>query len=424
MPEEKGVGLHFVRPPQWLESLAASCLLAEADDSRLGDLAETYVRSHERAQTFIGPGASALAAAPLVAGLGYLAAAANVALFARVVDPALRLAEAGIASFTAFYLQERIMALLNAASRKLMLPALLLAGSAFLVTSAVDTWYTWRHAEQLMADVQREKAQAAATQIEQFLAGVQSQISWVRDSRLFTAPLEQRRFDYVRLLRQVPAISTLVQLDVEGKEVLNVDRLKMDVVDSGVDYSKDMRFTEAMAHQTYVGPVYFRRQAEPYISLALLSSGKKTGVLLAELNLRKMWDAIDAIKVGDTGYAYVVDGTGKLIAYRDSKLMVSQPDLSTLPQVAAALAAPATGEPADGKTFGTGLTGSSVLSATAAVPTLGWWVFVELPAAEAYAPLWAALIRGAILLALGVVAALLASIAATRRVAPGAPAPA
>ena len=41
--------------------------------------------------------------------------------------------------------------------------------------------------------------------------------------------IEQRRFDGLRLLRQVPAITELAQLDSSGKVQLRVSRLSMDL---------------------------------------------------------------------------------------------------------------------------------------------------------------------------------------------------
>jgi hypothetical protein len=61
--------------------------------------------------------------------------------------------------------------------------------------------------------------------------------------------VEQRRFDYVQLLRQVPAITELVQLDGEGKEQLKVSRLAMDVVGGGTDYAQNPKFKEALAQK-------------------------------------------------------------------------------------------------------------------------------------------------------------------------------
>jgi hypothetical protein len=120
--------------------------------------------------------------------------------------------------------------------------------------------------------------------------------------------------------------------------------------------------------------------------------------------------------VGETGYAYIVDGTGRLIADRDEKLVLRGPDLSALPQVAAALAGPPSGKLVDGKTFDAGVPVEAVLSAYAAIPALNWRVFVDLPTAETSASFWGAVIRGASLLGLSLVAAVLAILLAVRPV--------
>jgi hypothetical protein len=125
---------------------------------------------------------------------------------------------------------------------------------------------------------------------------------------------------------------------------------------------------------------------------------------------------VAAIKIGETGYAYIVDGKGRLIADGDPATVSSQPDFSGLPQVRAALAAPMTQRQREGRTFDTSPSGASVLSANAPVPVLGWQVFVERPVAEVFGPLWSAALRGIVLLVLGLAAVLLADAAARRRV--------
>ena len=57
----------------------------------------------------------------------------------------------------------------------------------------------------------------------------------------------------MRLLRQVPAITELTELDATGKERLRVSRLAMDVVASGGDFSNDPTFAEAAAKKVYYG---------------------------------------------------------------------------------------------------------------------------------------------------------------------------
>ena len=70
-------------------------------------------------------------------------------------------------------------------------------------------------------------------------------------------------------MRQVPAITELVQIDRQGREQLKVSRLTMDVVGSGTDLSKEPAFVGAMANRVWFGPVYFRKESEPYLTMAV-----------------------------------------------------------------------------------------------------------------------------------------------------------
>jgi hypothetical protein len=88
-----------------------------------------------------------------------------------------------------------------------------------------------------------------------------------------------------------------------------------------------------------------------------------------------------------------------------------QTDLSSLPQVMAARS----GTRGDSVTFDNSPSGAAVLSVHAAVPTVPWKVFVELPVAEARAPLWSALFRAVCLLVLGLLAIVLATFVTARR---------
>ena len=205
----------------------------------------------------------------------------------------------------------------------------------------------------------------------------------------------------MRLLRQVPAITELAQIDASGHEQLRVSRLTMDVVGSGIDYSTKPEFTQAVAHKVYYGPVYFRRESEPYMTLSLAGTRRDTGVSIAQVNLKLIWDVVSKIKVGQRGRAYVVDADGRLIAHPDISLVLRNTDMSKLAQVRSARSAgsgQAVQESED-------ISGNRVLTAYAQVTPLGWLVFVETPVAEAYAPLYASIQRtgyvlfGALLLA-------------------------
>src|SRR5206468_9410186 len=61
------------------------------------------------------------------------------------------------------------------------------------------------------------------------------------------------------------------------------------------------------------------------------------------------------------------------------------------------------------------LDGHRVLSASAAIPRLGWLVFVEQPLSEALAPLFTSVLQTGLLLVLGLAVAILAGLLLARR---------
>ena len=138
-----------------------------------------------------------------------------------------------------------------------------------------------------------------------------------------------------------------------------------------------------MANKVYYGPVYFRRESEPYMTLSLAGTRRDAGVSVAEVNLKLIWDVVSQIKVGEHGHAYVVDGDGRLIAHPDISLVLRNTDMTRLAQVRRARAAR---RQADVQVQeAEDLHGGKVLTAYAPVSPLGWLVFVELPVEEAYA---------------------------------------
>jgi hypothetical protein len=161
-----------------------------------------------------------------------------------------------------------------------------------------EIWFSYKEYRDALIRVQREQAEAAAAKIGQFIKEIESQIGWTTQLPWSASTLEQRRFDGLRLLRQSAAITELSQLDSSGKEQLRVSRLAMDVVGSQTDLSKDPKFSETVAKKVYYGPVYFRRESEPYMTLALAGTRRDAGVSVCEVNLKLIWDVISQIKVG------------------------------------------------------------------------------------------------------------------------------
>jgi len=285
---------------------------------------------------------------------------------------------------------------------------------ALLVNGVFEIWGSYRENKESLIRIQHEQAEAAAAKIGQFIKEIESQVGWTTQLLWSAATTEQRRFDALRLLRQVPAITELSQVDASGKEQLRVSRLAMDVVGSGLDLSKEPKFTEAVKNKIYYGPVYFRRESEPYMTLSLAGTRRDAGVSIAEVNLKLIWDVVSKIKVGERGQAYVVDAQGRLISHPDISLVLRNTDMTKLAQVQAAQRAEK-GGPVEEIETATDIQGRRVLTAFAPVAPLGWTVFVELPVEEAYQPLIASIQRTALVLIGALCLAALAGIFLARR---------
>jgi GAF domain-containing protein/HAMP domain-containing protein len=290
-----------------------------------------------------------------------------------------------------------------------------LVALALIANGAFEVWFSYQENKTSLIAAQHQQAQTAADKIEEFITQIQSQVGWTTQLPWEDATLDQRRFDALRLLRQVPAITELAQIDATGHEQLKVSRLTMDVVGSGIDYSNKPEFTQAVANKVYYGPVYFRRESEPYMTLSLAGTRRDTGVSIAQVNLKLIWDVVSAIKVGEHGHAYVVDADGRLIAHPDISLVLRNTDMTKLAQVISARAGSASGQVQEADD----VAGHRVLTAYAPVNPLGWFVFVETPIEEAYAPLYASIQRtGYVLLAALLLAFIAGTFLARRMVVP------
>ena len=187
--------------------------------------------------------------------------------------------------------------------------------AALVANGLLDIWFSYREQKALLIRIQREQADAAAAKINQFVKEIEGQMGWTTQLAWSAGNIEQRRLEALRLLRQVPAITELALIDPSGREQLKVSRQAMDVVASQTDRSREPAFVEAVARQVLYGPVYFRHESEPYMTIALAGARRDAGVSMAEVNLRFIWDVVSQIKVGDRGQVYVVDGQGRLIAH-------------------------------------------------------------------------------------------------------------
>ena len=292
--------------------------------------------------------------------------------------------------------------------RRTFIIAIILSSSGLIAGGSLGLYLQYRETAKSIWLLQTEMAQGAAFRIHQFVQQIETimltsaQTPDVIESGLTDA----YEFQLLKLLKIVPAITTIVAVDDQGQERHKVSRIKMVLPEDLKDRSNDQAFLKALNDSTFVGPVYFVQESEPYAQIAvpIRRFNKVIGALIAEVNLKHIWDVVSEIRAGRTGYAYVVSRDGELIAHPNISLVLKERNLIDLAQVQAALGG--VRSPIEAQVS---LTGERVFPAYALIPDLGWAVLVERPTDEAYAPLRSSLVRTSLLLLVGLAMAGLVS---------------
>jgi signal transduction histidine kinase len=282
-----------------------------------------------------------------------------------------------------------------------------LVAAALLASSVTEAWFSYQDNKRSLADIQRESASSAATLIEERIADIHRLV--VQVARPATT---SRALDYTRLLYRSTSVSRLRYLDGTGREQVSVSQTGPDTPTHKGSASAPV-FRLARAHGTFYGPVWFLGGSRPQLTMSVAERPGR-GVVVAGIDLGFVTDAILRTRLGSEGYAYVVDGAGRLVAHPDANLVLTHASFSSLPQVRSAFAGQGRGA-ANGVTTGRTPQGVRVLSAFETVGPLRWRVFVEQPLSKAYAPLRSALLRTALLLVAFLVVAVVTSIALARR---------
>ena len=282
------------------------------------------------------------------------------------------------------------------------------------INGASDIWFSYQEQQALLYRIQRGQATSAAEKIGQFLNEITAGLAWETQLSWSDSTIDEWQFDAVRLLHQVPALTEIAQLDATGREQFRMSREAPDVIESGIDHSKEPAFFQAMSHRVYYGPVYFIDGSQPSMTIAMAGVRPEFGVIVAQVNLTFIWDVVSQIQVGKHGQAYVVDDAGRLIADPDISLVLRKTDMTNLAQVQTARATQSN-DSSDQPLQGVDIKGRRVLSAFAEVTPPGWLVFTELPIDEAYAPLYASAFRSGILVLAALGLAFLAGLALARR---------
>ena len=289
-----------------------------------------------------------------------------------------------------------------------------------LIASSLSMYFSFQNQQKLIINEQRFIAQNAANTVKSF---VQENLGILERSAaigsLATAGQEEQKTVLERLLGKVPSFRQLVLLDAQKQELAKVSRLSNLVSYGFIKQIGSDIFSQVSQGKMYISSVYIEEvTSEPMVIMAvpvkdIFGDFKET--LIAEVNLKFMWDLVGGIKVGNKGLAYVVDKQGNLIASGDISRVLKGENLVYLSEVNEFVKGNILTHK-DSAGVVKGIQGNLVVANHAHLGTPDWAVVVELPVLEAYETVITTLITSGLIMLLSFALAIIAGIYLSKRI--------
>lgn len=262
-----------------------------------------------------------------------------------------------------------------------------LSAIVLLLSSGLQIVSNVQAERQISSSQQRLVAQSAARTVSNF---IQDKVSVLRttvglvDLATTTPQVQKQILD--SLLGPQPAFRQLAVLNAQGQEVAHSSRISLIAAKQFSTQLQGDLLAQIRQAKNYISAVYIDPDSsEPLVLIAVPATsalGDVLGGLVAEVNLKFMWDLVDQIKVGETGYAYVVDRQGALIAFSDTARVLRSENLSQVQAVSTFMQRPVSAPAMDATNY-LGIGGTMVLGTYVPLETPDWAVVTELPQDEA-----------------------------------------
>lgn len=257
-----------------------------------------------------------------------------------------------------------------------------------LIANCLNIYFNLKNQQKLIANQQQLIAQNAANAVKGFIQEKFGTLEAAASlGKLAVAHEEEQKTVMEKQLGLEPAFRQLVLFDTQEREILRVSRLSKSLAVQLMEYDKSKLFSEMGKKKPYISTAYIDKITnEPMVIMAVPVTdvfGDFKGILMAETNLKFMWNLMDRIEIGKKGLAYVVDKQGNLIAFRDLGRVLKRENIVHLKEVHEFVME---GELHRGSSANVveGIEGTKVVANHENLGMPDWAVVVELPVLEAY----------------------------------------
>lgn len=264
---------------------------------------------------------------------------------------------------------------------------LALGAVVILISSTLNIHFTLQTQQEVIAEQQQLIAGDAADTVRDFIQDKFGMMdAAVSIGNIVAADHEKQESVLETLIGLDPSFRQAFLLNENKQELARASRISH-VSGTLIDHESDELFSQAGQGERGISSIYIDEiTGEPMIMMAVPVTdifGDFRGTLMAEVNLKFMWDMIYNMKIGKTGLAYVVDKQGNLIAFGDISRVLRGDNLARLDEVAEFIAGDELNHVSSAE-ISEGILGNLVVANHAHLVNPDWAVVVEMPVEEAY----------------------------------------
>lgn len=220
-------------------------------------------------------------------------------------------------------------------------------------------------------------AQSLAEKIDDYIDNLRGKLSFIITSqKIAQMSWSEKRVVLKSLLETSEDFVTISIVDSKGEEIIKVYNPKLEKKAMLLNLKQDKLFIKALGGSPDISSLYYVED-DPRLNVAYPLVGGQVIYIVVTLN--KLWHKIYSTMIGRTGFAFLVNKEGKIIAHPEKKKAENFEDATHLAIVQEVLS---------GKTLGskefTDERGVEMVGAYAPVKRLGWGMIVQQAKDDAY----------------------------------------
>lgn len=258
------------------------------------------------------------------------------------------------------------------------------------VSIVSDIFFSLKTQNIAIADKQQRIAQNASFIVKSFVQDKLNLLdATVSLTNLSANEQSEKKLILERLLGKEHSFHSITLSDPQGNEIIGVSRqskmVPIKITEELSSIQMRLRLGKPFVGQVHIDEI----TCEPMllVGVAVIDIfGDFTGMLIAETNLKFMWDLVGNIQVGTDGVAFVVDRAGNLLAFEDVSRVMRGDKLTSLQAVKNFILNDYLLRDNTELTFGKGILDTYVFTTYEPLRTPDWAVVIELPLIEAYDP--------------------------------------